>query len=82
MVSPDILGASASAGFGAAWPFFTTAGSLTIQIVLCLWHYRCEIDKIHQPSSIQGKYSDLVKVLTGIVVTILLRPIISQLNLR
>ncbi|MFZ3129662.1 MAG: iron ABC transporter permease [Desulfosporosinus sp.] len=78
MVSPDILGASAGAGFGAAMAILYSAGSLTIQIVAFVFGIIAVILTYFISRLIsRGNNSVLVIVLTGIVVTSLFTAFIS-----
>ncbi len=78
MVSPDILGASAGAGFGAAMAILYSADALTIQLAA----FVCGTAAVMLTYFIsrliaKGNNSVLVLVLTGIVVTSLFAAFIS-----
>lgn len=78
MVSPDILGAAAGAGFGAAMAILHSAGSITIQLVAFI----CGILAVTTTYFVsriisKGHNSVLVLVLTGMVVTSLFSAFIS-----
>lgn len=78
MVSPDILGASAGAGFGAAMAILNSAGMVTIQWTAFI----CGIIAVMITYSVsrlisKGNNSVLVLVLTGMVVNSLFAAFIS-----
>ncbi|OPY59830.1 MAG: putative ABC transporter permease protein [Pelotomaculum sp. PtaU1.Bin065] len=78
MVSPDILGASAGAGFGAAMALLYSAGSLTIQLVAFVFGIiAVTLTYLISRLIAKGNNSVLVLVLTGIVVTSLFSAFIS-----
>ncbi|MDR3599812.1 MAG: iron ABC transporter permease [Desulfosporosinus sp.] len=78
MVSPDILGASAGAGFGAAMAILMSAGAITIQLAA----FACGIIAVmltYLVSRLIGKSNNsvLILVLTGMVVSSLFSAFIS-----
>jgi iron complex transport system permease protein len=78
MVSPDILGASAGAGFGAAFAILLSFGNFGIQFSAFLFGV-VAVSVTYLISSIIGKGSNatLVLVLTGMVVSALFSSFIS-----
>ena len=78
MVSPDILGASAGAGFGAAMAILHSADALTIQLAAFVFGIIAVILTYFISRLIaKGNNSVLVLVLTGMVVTSLFAAFIS-----
>lgn len=78
MVSPDILGASAGAGFGAAIAILYSAGSLTIQLVAFVFGIIAVMLTYFGSRLVsKGNNSVLILVLTGMVVTSLFSAFIS-----
>ncbi len=78
MVSPDILGASAGAGFGAAMAILYSGGALTIQLMAFVFGIIAVMLTYLVSRFIgRGNNSVLVLVLTGMVVTSLFSAFIS-----
>ncbi|MFH0976262.1 MAG: iron ABC transporter permease [Spirochaetota bacterium] len=81
MVSPDILGASAGAGFGAALAILYSLDSLSIQLVAFVFGI-IAVMMTYLISSLIGRRNNavLVVVLTGMVVTSLFAAFISLIK--
>lgn len=78
MVSPDILGASAGAGFGAAMAILMSSGALTIQLAAFVCGF-IAVMLTYLISRMIGKTNNsvLILVLTGMVVSSLFTAFIS-----
>lgn len=81
MVSPDILGASAGAGFGAAIAILLSFGTAEIQIAAFLFGLGA-VGLTYLVSTIisKGDNSTLVLVLTGMVISTLFSSLISMVK--
>lgn len=67
LVSPDILGVSSGAGFGAALAILCSAGTLTIQIA-ALFFGLCAVAAVLNLSRIKRRSELFVLVLSGVIV--------------